>query len=59
MACTHEGHDVMKKNPAVWATLLNPRLYTWSWGEVQEWRECARCGSTLVIVIKEGEAEDA
>lgn len=31
--------------------------WEWEWGEVQEVRNC-QCGSTIVVVIKEGTPED-
>jgi len=39
-----------------WQSLPNPRPWRFPWGEEQELRECV-CGSTLAILVVEGEPE--
>jgi hypothetical protein len=39
-----------------WDELPHRREWAWPWGEIQELRDCS-CGSTLCIVLVEGEPE--
>lgn len=48
----------MKREAAVWQALPFNSFWQLPWGEVWEQRDCP-CGSTLVLIICEGEPEMA